>query len=65
MFDMAEIVVGFSIILLTWTVARLNDKVDRQIKKFRRFEEALKKNATGKTRHNATNYKETPQDVYR
>jgi hypothetical protein len=50
---------------LTWTVARLNDKVDRQIKRFRRFEEALKKNATGKARQNSTDYKETPQDVYR
>jgi hypothetical protein len=65
MFDTAEIVIGFSIILLTWTVARLNDKVDRQIKRFRRFEEALKKNATGKTRQNATDYKRAPQDVYR
>jgi len=52
-------------VFLTWTVARINDKVDKDIKRFRRFEEALKKNASSRIKQNATDYKETPQDVYK
>jgi len=63
--DITGIIIGISMVLLTWTVARLNDKVDKHIKRFRRFEEALKKNASGRARHTSTDYKETPQDVYR
>ncbi|MEE9552721.1 MAG: hypothetical protein V3W18_00375 [candidate division Zixibacteria bacterium] len=64
MLDITGIMIGVSMVLLTWAVARLNDKVDRHIKKFRRFEDALKKSASGRIRQNSTDYKETPQDVY-
>lgn len=64
MLDITGILIGISMVLLTWTVARLNDKVDKHIKKFRRFEDALKKNASGRIRQNSTDYKDSPQDVY-
>ncbi len=64
MMDMTGIIIGISMVILTWTVARLNDKVDKQIKRFRRFEEALKKSASGRVRQNSTDYKEVNQDVY-
>ena len=65
MADLTSIIIGISMVFLTWTVARINDKVDKHIKRFRRFEEALKKNASGRIKQNATNYRETPQDVYK
>jgi uncharacterized protein YoxC len=62
--EMTLILIGVSMVILAWTVAKLNEKVDRNIKKFKKFEEALKKNATG-TVKTGTNYKDYPQDVYR
>ena len=64
MLDITGIIIGVSMVLLTWTVARLNDKVDKHIKKFRRFEDALKKNATGRGKQNSTDYKDVREDVY-
>ncbi len=64
MLDITGIIIGISMVILTWTVARLNDKVDKHIKKFRRFEDALKKNASGRIRQNSTNHKDSPQNVY-
>lgn len=62
--DLTSIIIGISVVVLTWTVAKLNEKVDKHIKRFKRFEEALKKNASGRINRPATNYKEQPQDVY-
>ena len=62
--DLTVILMGVSIVILSWTVAKLNEKVDKQIKKFKKFEEALKKNATGGIK-SGTNYKGIPQDMYR
>ena len=62
--DLTSIIIGVSVVVLTWTVAKLNEKVDRHIKRFKRFEEALKKSASGRVGRPATNYKEQPQDVY-
>jgi len=62
--DITIIIMGASIVVLSWTVAKLNEKVDKQIKKFKKFEEALKKNATGGIK-TGTNYKGYPQDAYR
>ena len=62
--DLTVILMGISIVVLSWTVAKLNEKVDKHMKKFKKFEDALKKNATGGVKH-STNYKGTPQDVYR
>ncbi len=63
--EMTSIIIGISVVVLTWTVAKLNDKVDKQIKRFKRFEDALKKNATGRAGRPATNHNKQPQDVYR
>jgi hypothetical protein len=62
--ELTGIIIGVSVVVLTWTVAKLNEKVDRHIKRFRRFEEALKKNATGRGFKPATNHQKQPQDVY-
>jgi uncharacterized protein YoxC len=62
--DLTTILIGASMIILAWTVVKLNEKVDRQIKKFKKFEEALKKNATGGVK-TGTNYKNYQQDIYR
>ncbi len=63
--EMTGIIIGISVVVLTWTVAKLNDKVDKQITRLKRFEDALKKNATGRAGKPATNHNEQPQDVYR
>lgn len=63
--EMTSIIIGISVVVLTWTVAKLNDKVDKQIKRFKRFEDALKKSATGRAGRPATNHDKQPQDVYR
>ena len=47
MADITTIIIGISVVLLSVALAKINDKVDRHIRKFRKFEEALKKNATG------------------
>lgn len=64
MLDITAFIIGVSVAFLAWTVARINDKVDRHIKKFRRFEEALKKNASSRVKTNSTNHRKQPQDVY-
>lgn len=46
--DLTIIIIGVSVVLLSVALAKINDKVDRHIRKFRKFEDALKKNATGK-----------------
>lgn len=46
--DLTIIIIGVSVVLLSVALAKINEKVDRHIRKFRKFEEALKKNATGK-----------------
>jgi hypothetical protein len=62
--DLTTVLLGASVIILSWTVAKLNEKVDKQVKKFKKFEEALKKNATGGIK-NVTNYSGYPQDIYK
>ncbi len=46
MFDITIMTIGVSVVLLAVALAKINDKVDRHIRKFRKFEEALIKNAT-------------------
>ncbi len=62
--EMTGIIIGISVVVLTWIVAKLNEKVEKQIKRFKRFEDALKKNATGRVGRQATDHKKQPQDVY-
>ncbi len=62
--DLTTVLLGASVIILSWTVSKLNDKVDKQVKKFKKFEEALKKNATGGIK-NVANYSNYPQDIYK
>lgn len=46
MFDITIMTIGIAVVLLAVALAKINDKVDRQIRKFRKFEDALIKNAT-------------------
>ena len=62
MVDITIITIGISVVLLSVALAKINDKVDRHIRKFRKFEEALKKNATGRI-NNATNSKQPREYV--
>ncbi len=62
--DLTAILMGASLVVLAWTVAKLNEKVDKQLRKFRKFEDALKKNATGGIKTNST-YSGYPQDIYK
>ncbi|UCE66969.1 MAG: hypothetical protein JSU85_02870 [Candidatus Zixiibacteriota bacterium] len=55
MADLTIIIIGISVVLLSVALAKINDKLDRHIRKFRKFEEALKKNATGRI-NNAAKY---------
>ncbi len=62
--DLTAILMGASLVVLAWTVAKLNEKVDKQLRKFKKFEDALKKNATGGIKTGA-NYSNYPQDIYK
>lgn len=53
MVDLTIIIIGISVVLLSVALAKINDKVDRHIRKFRKLEEALKKNATGRVNNPA------------
>ena len=55
MVDITIITIGISVVLLSVALAKINDKVDRHIRKFRKFEDALKKNATGRVNNGAVN----------
>lgn len=48
MTDLTMITIGVCVVILSVAMAKLNEKVDRHIRKFRKFEDALKKNATGR-----------------
>jgi hypothetical protein len=63
--DLTYILLGASLVILSWTVAKINEKVDKHIKRFRKFEEALKKNATGPIKTAPPNYDNYAQDIYR
>jgi len=62
--DLTILLMAGSVIILSWTVSRLDYKVDKHIRKFKKFEEALKKNATGGIKTGA-NYRDQYQDIYR
>jgi hypothetical protein len=62
--DITTVILGVTMILLAVAVARLNDKIDKQIRKFQRFEDALRKNATGQVQKHKTS-EEKPEEVYR
>jgi len=61
--DITTIILGISMILLAAAFARLNDKLDKQIRKFQRFEDALRKNATGQIR-NQDIVEESREEIY-
>jgi len=58
------ILLGISMVVLAWTVAKINEKLDKQVRKFRKFEEALKKNATGRMRAESGEAQNNSQAVY-
>lgn len=62
--ELTGVIIGISVVVLTWTVAKLNEKVDKHIKRFRRFEEALKKNASGRVNRQTVGQSEQPQETY-
>jgi hypothetical protein len=62
MVDITIITIGISVVLLSVALAKINDKVDRHIRKFRKFEDALKKNATGRV-NSATGQQDQRQFV--
>jgi hypothetical protein len=64
MVDITIITIGVSVVLLSVALAKINDKVDRHVRKFRKFEEALKKNATGRIK-NATSQQDVREYVKR
>ena len=46
--DLTVIILSILIIFLCWVIIKVNEKIDRQIARFKRLEQALMKNATGK-----------------
>jgi hypothetical protein len=62
MIDFTIIVIAVCLVLLSAAVARINDKIEKHIARFKRFEDALKKNATGKVSSSYSDVKE-PQEV--
>jgi len=46
--DLTVIILAILIIFLCWVIVKVNEKLDKYIKRFKRLEKALMKNATGK-----------------
>ncbi len=46
--DLTVIILAIGMIIICWVLVKINEKIDKQIKRFRKFEAALKKNSTGK-----------------
>lgn len=44
--ELTVIFLSLGMVILCWIVARVNDKVDRQIRRFKKLENALIKNST-------------------
>jgi hypothetical protein len=45
--DLTIIILSIGMIIMCWVMIKINDKVDKHIKRFKKFEQALKKNSTG------------------
>jgi uncharacterized protein YoxC len=45
--DLTIIILSIGMVILCWTIIKVNEKVDRHVTRFRKFEQALKKNSTG------------------
>jgi hypothetical protein len=45
--DLTIISLSVGVIIICWVLMRVNDKLDKHIKKFKKFEQALIKNSTG------------------
>ncbi len=45
--DLTLISLSVGMIIICWVLMRINDKIDKHIKKFKKFEQALVKNSTG------------------
>ena len=45
--DLTIISLAVGMIIICWVLMRINDKIDKHIKKFKKFEQALIKNSTG------------------
>jgi hypothetical protein len=45
--DLTVFVLSIGVIIICWVLIRINDKIDKHIKKFKKFEHALIKNSTG------------------
>ncbi|MCD6160788.1 MAG: hypothetical protein J7K40_00045 [candidate division Zixibacteria bacterium] len=44
--EITVIILSIGMVILCWVMIRLNDKIDRQIKRFKKLENALIKNST-------------------
>ena len=44
--EITVIILSIGMVILCWILIRLNDKIDRQIKRFKKLESALIKNST-------------------
>jgi len=49
--DLTVIILAIGMIIICWVLVKINEKIDKHIKRFRKFEAALKKNSTGKIPH--------------
>ena len=45
--DLTIIILSIGMVILCWTIIKVNEKVDRHVTRFKKFEQALKKNSTG------------------
>lgn len=45
--DLTLISLSVGMIIICWVLMRINDKIDKHIKRFKKFEQALIKNSTG------------------
>lgn len=45
--DLTIIILSIGMVILCWTIIKVNEKVDGHITRFKKFEHALKKNSTG------------------
>ena len=59
--DLTVIMLSIGMVIICWIMIKINDKIDRHIKRFKKLEAALLKNSTNKVKTSSSSVKiETP-----
>ena len=58
--ELTVIILSIGMVIICWIIIKINDKIDRYIKRFKKLEAALLKNSTNKVKTSSSAKIETP-----